>query len=212
MSYMIIRVFAANQAVDINAVSDAARTQLVPQLEEVPGFERYVAFLAKNGRYGATIVVDSKQAADQVMFAVREWAQGVPGHKDSRLEINTGGEVGLAIVGSVPLTAPGLYGVLRLYRTDASFKEVNAAIEEEAGTIIREMPGLARYTTVKCEDGRIATVSSFDSERNARALTDKAHELRQKDGSRLAETLPNDPEVMEAKALFAVVKERPKGG
>lgn len=205
MPYMTIRVFAANKDVDIDSVRDAVRNGLVPQLQKLSGFQRYVAFLCKDGRYGSTSVFDSRQAAEQASELARDYMRDVPAHKNNRLETDLRGEVGLSFTGSTPLTAPTIHGVMRLYRTDASFAEVNDAIESEGGEVIRGLPGLARYTTVKCEDGRVAIVSSFDTEEHARALTAKAREMRQKPGSRLAKALPNDPEVIEAKALFAVV-------
>ncbi len=178
----------------------------MPRIEKIQGFQRYVAFLARDGRYGSISVFDTREAADQATAVAREWAQGVPEHKNNRLEMDLRGEMGLAITGSTPLSAPDLHGAIRLYRTGASFDEVNEAIEADAGKVIRGMRGLARYSTVKCEDGRIATLSSFDSEESSRALTGKARELRQQGGSRLAKALPHDPEVVEAKVLFAVLQ------
>jgi hypothetical protein len=83
---------------------------------------------------------------------------------------------------------------------------VNAAIEQEAGETIRNLPGMLRYTTVRFEDGRIATMSACETQQAARNLTDKARELRSKAGSQLKKVLPNDPEVIEGEIMLSVMK------
>ena len=90
---------------------------------------------------------------------------------------------------------------MRLYRTSASFADVNAAIKQEAMARLRGIPGLQRYSTAKLEDGRIVTISAFDSEKSAKASVALAKELRQQAGSKLAKVRAGDPEVIEATIL-----------
>jgi hypothetical protein len=114
------------------------------------------------------------------------------------------GEVGLSIVVQ-PNYQTG-HGTVRIYRTNASFDQVNAAIEQEGGEVIRHLPGMLRYTTVKFDDGRLTTFTACESEQASRNMTEKARELRNKPGSQLSKILPNDPEVITAEILLAVSK------
>jgi heme-degrading monooxygenase HmoA len=178
------------------------RSEMIPQLRNIPGFQRFAALRTNDGRYGGFSVYDTKEAADQAAKMLNDWREKA-GNRDP-VAIEARGETGMSIV--VNQRFEKGYGVARIYRTDASFDQVNAAIEQEAGETIRNLPGLLRYTTVKFEDGRIATLSACETQQAARNLTDKARELRSKAGSQLKKTLPNDPEVIEGEIMLAVMK------
>ena len=115
------------------------------------------------------------------------------------------GEIGLSITGSA-LPSGTVHGVWRLYRTAASFDEVNAAIEQEGIARLRDIPGMYRYTTAKLEDGRIATFGGFATEQGAKASVALAKELVQKPGSKLAKLALGTPQVIESTILYALAK------
>ena len=65
---------------------------------------------------------------------------------------------------------------------------------------------MLRYTTVKFDDGRIATSTACDTEEAGRNMTEKARELRNKSGSQLGKVLATDPEVIVCDIHLTVVK------
>jgi heme-degrading monooxygenase HmoA len=175
---------------------------MIPQLRNIPGFQRFAAMRTNDSRYGGFSVYDTKEAVDQAAKMLNDWREKA-GNRDP-VAIEARGETGVSIVVN-PRFEKG-HGVARIYRTDASFDQVNAAIEQEAGETIRNLPGMLRYTTVRFEDGRIATLSACETQQAARNLTDKARELRSKAGSQLKKVLPNDPEVIEGEIMLSVMQ------
>src|SRR5206468_3526258 len=139
-----------------------------------------------DGRYGGFQVYETKQGVEQAAQMFNEWRRSI-GNND-QVSIEARGETGLSIVNRTDYEKG--YGVARIYRTSASFAEVNDAIEHEAGDVIRNLPGLLRYTTVRLDDGRIAVFSAYETEQAARDMTAKARELRGHAGSQLSTVLP----------------------
>ena len=114
------------------------------------------------------------------------------------------GETGFSIVGRTDYETA--YGVVRIYKTESSFKDVNNAIEQVADEI-RAVPGLLRYTIARFNDGRVTTFASYETKQEAQQMTAKARELRTKAGSQLSKVLPHDPEVITGKITLAFTKE-----
>ncbi|HBK05979.1 MAG TPA: hypothetical protein DDZ81_08945 [Acetobacteraceae bacterium] len=206
MAYCVARFYSGPANVDVEAIGTWLQKELVPSIAKIPGFQRYSGLHLKDGRLGSFSVFDSKQAAEQAAPVARDWLKSRRELAEFRLDMALQGQVGLAITGSTPATTQRAYAVARLYRTDASFDQVNAAIEEEGFSAIRAIPGLLRYTTAQLEDGRIATFNAFASEQGARAVTRTAKELRMKGGTMLSKVLPGDPEVLEGTILFTYGK------
>lgn len=202
MTYCLARFYSGPSNVDVEAIESWLQKELVPSLAKIPGFRRYSGLQLKDGRLGSFSVFDNKQAAEQATAVVREWMKSRPELKEFRLDMTLQGQVGLAITGNTQATGKRAYAVARLYRTEASFEDVNAAIEEEGFSAIRAIPGLLRYSTAKLEDGRIATFNAFASEQGARTINETAKSLRMKGGSMLSKVLPGDPEVLEGTILF----------
>ncbi|HEY1413614.1 MAG TPA: hypothetical protein VGF36_15820, partial [Rhodopila sp.] len=170
------------------------------------GFQRYSGLQLNDGRPGSFSVFDSKHAAEQVASIARKWMQSRPELTNYHLDIALQGEIGLMVTATTPYTGRQEYAVARLYRTDASIQEVNAAIEREGLEAIHAIPGMLRYMTVKLEDGRIATFNAFETEQSARTMSQTAKDLRMKSGSLLHKVFPHDPEVLEGKILFTYRK------
>ena len=176
------------------------RAEMIPKLRALAGFQRFAAIRTDDGRYGGFMVCDTSSAVDQAVKMLNEWRESTGNRDPQALEVR--GETGLSIV--VKPTYEKGYGVVRIYRTDASFDQVNTAIEQEGGQTIRTLPGMLRYTTVRFDDTRIATFNACETEQAARNMTDKARELRSKPGSQLSKVLPHAPEVIKGDIMFAV--------
>ena len=203
MAYCVIRIYKG--AANVDTVLEHVRTGLIPRIARIPGFNRYAAFKVSDGRLGSFSVFDDKAAAEQSTSVARDFIKGVPELAKLAADESMQGEIGLSIIGSAPAAGTG-HAVMRLYRTAASFADVNAAIEQEAMARLRDIPGLRRYSTAKLEDGRIATIAGFESEQAAKASTALAKELRQQGQSKLAKLLPGDPQVIEATVLHVHLK------
>lgn len=177
------------------------RSEVIPKIRDITGFQRFAGIHTNDGRYGGFQVYDTRDGVDQAMRIFKEWRERTDNHDLVSIEVR--GETGLSIVVN-PNYERGS-GVVRIYRTDASFDDVNAAIEREGAESIRNLPGMLRFTTVKFEDGRIATFTACETEQAARNMTDKARELRNKAGSQLSKVLAKDPEVIMGEIMLAVV-------
>jgi hypothetical protein len=204
MAHCVARFYSGTAAADVDGIVAIVRSELIPAIAKVPGFGRYSGLVTKDGRLGSFSVYENRQAADHGIEIASGWIRNKPDLAKYPLDLNLRGEIGLAITGtgSAGTSAQRAFAVARLYRTDTSLAEVDAAIEQEGLAHIKAIPGLLRYTTAKLDDGRIASFNAYESEAAARASVEKARELRGRGGSRLSQVLPADPDVIEGTILF----------
>jgi heme-degrading monooxygenase HmoA len=182
---------------------ERVRAEMIPKIQAIPGFQRWAGLQTDDGRYGGFQVYDTRQGVDQATQMFNEWRRSNGYDDPADLEVR--GETGLSIVMRADYEKG--YGAVRIYKTSASFAEVNEAIEQEGAETIRQVAGLLRYTTVRLDDGRFAVLSAYETKQAAREMTGKARELRGRAGSRLGKVLPSDPEVIEGTIMLAVTKE-----
>jgi hypothetical protein len=88
-----------------------------------------------------------------------------------------------------------MYGVMRKYKTKASFDEINAKVRDGLVPLIKTVKGLRAYRTVNLGGGYVASFSLFDNKAAADAATQKAREWVSGDGS-VKKLLPDAPEVL----------------
>jgi hypothetical protein len=199
MAHCLFRLYTETQHDDRRF--ERLRSEVIPKIRDIPGFQRFAGLHTNDGRYGGFQVYETRDGVDQAMKVFKEWRERIGNRDPVSIEIR--GETGLSIVVN-PNYEKG-FGVVRIYRTDAPFEDVNTAIDREAADTIRNLQGMLRYTTVKFDDGRIATFNACATEQAARNMTDKARELRNKAGSQLSKVLPTDPEVIMGEITLAVV-------
>ncbi|GAC1344048.1 MAG: hypothetical protein NVSMB18_20930 [Acetobacteraceae bacterium] len=168
------------------------RTEMLPKLRAISGFQRLATLQTQDGRYGAFQVYDTAEEVEHASSLLRGWRDAM-GYHDP-ISIDGRGEIGLSIV--VNPTYDRAWGVIRIYRTEAAFAQVCAVIEREGVETIRGVPGVLRYTVAQLDGGRIGAFSACESEAAARNLTETARNLRNKAGSQLGKVLPQDPEVI----------------
>lgn len=200
MAYSLFRLYSEKQSDEHRF--ERLRSEMIPKIRSIPGFQRFAAIQTNDGRYGGFQVYETRDGVDQAVKMLSEWRQSIGMNDAPVLELR--GETGLSIVVN-PNYDTG-YGTVRIYRTQASFEAVNAAIEQDGGEAIRNLPGLLRLTTVKLDDGRIATFTACETEAAARAMIEKARELRGKPNSELHKVLPSEPEVIMAEIKLTVSK------
>jgi hypothetical protein len=200
MAYCLFRLFTEKQP-DKHRM-ERLRSEMMPKIAKIPGFQRFAAFRTNDGRYGGFQVYETKDGPEQAVRLLNEWRERAGSKDPMSLELR--GEVGLSIV--VKPRFEKAHGMVRIYKTSAPFADVNAAIEREGGETIRKLHGMLRYTTVHFDDGSMAVFTACESEIASRAMAEKAKELRGKAGSQLAKLLPNDPEAISGEVLFSLTK------
>jgi hypothetical protein len=202
MAYLSFRLYSGTSAADTDEIVGLAKSELIPKVRGVRGLGRYVLVRSTMGQIGSLAVFSDKMASEEAKGMATDWVRGRPDFSDYKVAVSIQGEVGLAISGNTGDLKEGGYGIARLYRTKAPFEEINDAINKEGVGALQAIPGLARYTTVKAEDGRFAAFNLYESEEAARTSVEKAKQLRQSGGSMLGKVLPEDPEVIETEVLY----------
>jgi hypothetical protein len=194
------RIYSGSGAHGAEELAAIALKELAPKLVEGGGLTRYTTIVFSDGRLGSFSAYESQQAAGHGQQIAAELVKGHKAFQNLKLDETMEGEVLYTAQGSVPMTGR-LHGVSRVYTTSASTDEVKDAFENEADEVIRSFPGLVRHTVVKLTDGRIGVFSSFDSQENARKSSEQAKSLRAKSGTKIARTLPSDPEILEGTVI-----------
>jgi hypothetical protein len=200
MAYAMARIYSSSGTMGAEELAGIALKDLAPKLGEGGGLTRYATIVFSDGRLGSFSAYDSQEAAKRGQQIAADLVKGHKDFQSLKLDETMEGEVIYAVQGSVPMTGR-LHGVSRVYTTSASISDVKDAFENEAGEIIRTFPGLARYTVCKLTDGRIGVFSSFDSQENAKKSSEQARSLRAKSGTKIARTLPSDPQILEGTVI-----------
>lgn len=191
MPYAVSRLYTVAGAMSAEQLSSYAINELAPKLGK--GLQRYSVVALANGGVGSFSIYDNQAEASRAAQIAAEWVKSKPELQGFTLTDTIEGEVVFAAGGG----EGAKHSLARIYKSDASAEDLQAALEQEAGEIIRNFPGLVRYGVIKTGDGRVGMFSAFDTQENARNSSQQAKTLRGKAGTRLAMLLPSDPEVIE---------------
>ena len=197
MAYVVVRIFSSSgmkKSADEN--SETVHRELRPKLTAAGGLIRFVTIAFSDGRYGSFSAYESQDAARRGHQVAVEWVKNHPDAEGVSLSETMEGDVVYAAEGTANMTG-GLHGVSRIYRTNASVSDIKSAFESEGPAAISAFVGLARYSVVKLNDGRVGTFGSFDTPENARNSSEEARRVRAKAGSQIGRCLPSDPQVLE---------------
>jgi hypothetical protein len=201
MAYVVVRIFSSSGDLkNVDEVSDIALRELCPKLTAAGGLVRFVTISFSDGRYGSFSAYESPDAARRGHQIAIEWVKSHPDAKGVNLAETMEGDVVYAAEGTVKMTG-GLHGVARIYRTNASVSDIRSAFESEGPAAMQTFVGLARYSVVKLNDGRVGTFGSFDTPENARKSSEEARRVRAKAGSQIGRCLPSDPQVLEGTVI-----------
>jgi hypothetical protein len=185
MIYVVSRLYSVPSAVTAEQLAAFALDELAPKLSGEAGFIRYVTALTTDGRYGSFSAHTSQNAARFSQKIEAEWIDGHSLLRDTELTEAVEGEVIGSEKGPLEISG-GLHAIRALYTTDAAIGEVKQAFEKEARSLIRKVPGLARYTVAHLEDGRIGIFSSFATRENAGTLPVEAKRFHGTRGEEVA--------------------------
>jgi hypothetical protein len=199
---MLARFYSGAGSVTAEQLAAIALSELAPKLAQGPGLLRYSTFVFSHSRFrfGSFSIYEDQNAASHAASIAADWVRSSNAMRGFNLADTMEGEIIYAVQGFAG--GEGQYHSLaRVYQSNASGEELKAALEQEAGDVIRNLPGLARYGMVKLVDGRVGMFMGFDTLENARGSTEQAKALRGKAGSRLGALLPSDPEVIEGRLV-----------
>jgi hypothetical protein len=85
-----------------------------------------------------------------------------------------------------------MYGVMRKYKINGSFEEINAKVRDGLVPLIKGIKGFRAYRTVNLGGGFVASFSLFDNKAAADAASKKAREWIAGDPS-MKKLAPNPP-------------------
>lgn len=167
-------------------VGESAREVIVT----IPGFDTYGLAVDDKGTLTTFGVYDDKEGSDESTRRAAAWVRQNAADLHLSPPAVTEGNVRLRRV------AQGVepkYAVIRRYQvTPAVADEIVRRAEDGFVPIISQMPGFATYTIVDAGNGVLATASSFESEEQARASTQRAADWVK---DNIASLVPNPPEV-----------------
>jgi hypothetical protein len=70
-----------------------------------------------------------------------------------------------------------MYGVMRKYKINGTFEEINAKVKDGLAPLIKGIKGFRAYATMNLGGGYVASFSVFDDKAAADAATAKARGL-----------------------------------
>jgi hypothetical protein len=88
-----------------------------------------------------------------------------------------------------------MYGVMRKYKINGSFEQINAKVKEGLVPLIKGIKGFRAYRTVDLGGGYVASFSLFDDKAAADAATEKARQWIAGDPE-MKKIAPYPPEVL----------------
>jgi hypothetical protein len=203
MSYIVVRMYTPAGEVNPEQLSQRAGQELAPELFKA-GCQRYTTVKFANGYIGSTALYTDKAAAERSAQIGIEWAKSTGAMQGSGPTRTLRGE---HVFSHHPQANPSLantFGVIRLYRSTASAKDVKEALEQEATPILQNASGLLRYTVFKTDEGDgFAVMTANASRQSATQSTAQARAAASKAGSKLQKVFPNPPEVIEGDIIHS---------
>jgi len=88
-----------------------------------------------------------------------------------------------------------MYGVMRKYKINGTFEEINQRVKDGLVPLIKGIKGFRAYRTVNLGGGYVASFSLFDDKAAADAAKQKAREWIAGDEA-MKKLAPNPPEVL----------------
>jgi quinol monooxygenase YgiN len=203
MSYIVVRLYASVGEVNVEQLSQRAGRELAPQLFKA-GCQRYTTVKFADGRIGSTALYKDEAAAERGAQIGGEWAISTGAVQGSGPARTLRGE---HVFSHHPQLNPSLantFGVIRVYRSTASAQDVKEALEQEATPILRNAPGLLRYTVFKTDgDQGYVVMTANTSPEAASQLTAQARAAVTRTGSMLQRVFPVPPEVIEGDIIHS---------
>jgi hypothetical protein len=191
MSYYLVRLYTGSSDRSIEEVGKLVINELAPALQRAGGLQRYIAFQTDDGRLGSASVYDSKEAAERGLETARQFVQKASWMQGYQLASSFGGEI--ANVSDGPAQGQNLsHGLARIFKTNATAKQVADAIAQNGDPTIANIVGRIRTMHVQLDDGRVAMISGFTSEQSRTQFSEATNRHRRGIEAMRA-VLPNDP-------------------
>jgi hypothetical protein len=202
--YVVIREYKIKSG-DMQRALDGVRSQLVPLIQEIPGFVGYSVVtpsetqLASMGFFTdkAGADVSTHAAAAMVNRTLSDVVEGEP-----RV---TSGE---AIIREGDATRQARYGIMRRFSmSPEQVKSSTQKVREGLLPILRSAPGFVAYSAIDAGDGVVVSLAAFESRETAEATQTRAMAWAEQ----AMQDIP-DPEVTRGDIKLRIVNEEAFAG
>jgi hypothetical protein len=204
MPYAVVRLYTGSG--DAERAFETIMRDAVPVLSQAGGLRRYTTAKMQDGRIATISVYDDKASAERGLEVAAKWVRenSTVMQGFALLKVYKGDIVYL-YQSDPNVSIDGSTGVMRVYQSPASPDDLKAAMQQEAEPILRR-EAVQRYFCFKREDTQGYVVcSTHDKGDAATRLTQLARETRNKSGSLLQKTLPNDPDEVAIATVYKSV-------
>jgi hypothetical protein len=190
MAYYLVRFYSGSgDRPPEQLIREVVDNELRPKLQQGGGLNRYITFIADDGRIGSASVYETKEAAQNGLQIAREWASSTDAMQGYRLSRTLEGEIAATIDADIQYKPA--FGMARLFPTQATAAQVVETIKQ-ARAATQDNGIHVRTVIVQLPDGRVGSFAAYDSQETRERHTAAIRKAR--DNPEMQRVLPNEPE------------------
>ncbi|MEA2736868.1 MAG: hypothetical protein QOH05_175 [Acetobacteraceae bacterium] len=190
MAYYLVRFYSGSgERPPEQLIREVVDNELRPKLQQGGGLNRYITFIADDGRIGSASVYETKEAAQNGLQIAREWASSTDAMQGYRLSQTLEGEIAATIDADIQYKPA--FGMARLFPTQATAAQVVQTIKQ-ARAATQDNGSHVRTVIVQLPDGRVGSFAAYDSQETRERHTAAIRKARE--NPEMQRVLPNDPE------------------
>jgi hypothetical protein len=199
--YLISRVYSGSSDRSAEEICELVKQEVLPQLVKAGGLSRYGFYEVNGGGLASTSLYDTQQSARTAQQIAKDWVSSTGVLRDYKLDATNEGEVGFTIQGRGNHLNPGVQGLARIYKTNASIEQVKKAVTAHESEVAG-CTGFLRMMGVALIDGRIGMFSAFESQEGVNEFRKMADGMRNESGSDISKVFTSAPEMYQGKLLM----------
>ena len=197
MAYYMVRLYSGSgDRPPEQLLRDVVEPQLHPKLKAVGGLNRYITFIADDGRIGSASVYQNKSDGERGLNVAREVVSVTDAMKGYQFSRIFEGEIAETLNANAEYEPR--FGMARIFPTSATAAEVVETIKKSrAGA--QDDAARPRTVIVQLDGGRVGSFAAYDFEesrdRHTAAIA-KAREIPEH-----KRVLPNDAELIPVRII-----------
>jgi hypothetical protein len=199
--YLVSRLYSGSSDRTAGEICDIVQREVLPQLVAAGGLSRYGFYEVDGGGLASTSLHDTQQSARKAQQIAKAWVSSTSVLRNYKLDATNEGEVGFTIQGRGNHLNPGVQGLARIHKTNASIEQVKKAVTAHEAEIAR-CTGFMRMMGVVMTDGRIGMFSAFESPEGVNEFLKMAEGMRNESGSDISKVFTSAPEMYQGKLLM----------
>jgi hypothetical protein len=190
MAYYLVRFYSGSgDRPPERLIREVVDNELRPKLQQGGGLNRYITFIADDGRIGSASVYETKEAAQNGLQIAREWTSSTDAMQGYRLSQTLEGEIAATIDADIQYKPA--FGMARLFPTQATAAQVVETIKQ-ARAATQDTGSRTRTVIVQLPDGRVGSFAAYDSQERREQHTAAIRKARE--NPEMQRVLPNDPD------------------